>query len=66
MTEIKDVTQAKDYVIEHLDRLKNNISAINAVAVKFGLFPDMLTKILDLSCLCDDLIGELVEAGSGT
>jgi len=61
MVQIKNQEQAKQYVIDQLDELKNKISNISAVAVKFNLFPDMPSKILDLSCNCDDLIGELEE-----
>ena len=59
-----DKEWAKNYVIEQLDDLKNKISTINQVAVRFNLFSDMPTKVLDLSCTCDDLIGELEDSTS--
>jgi len=59
MSEIKNADEAKEHVIDGLEELKNKISAINAVAVQYNLFKEMPTRILDLSCMADDIVGEL-------
>lgn len=55
--------EARKLVIESLGDLKDVISDINAIAVKNELLADKTRKyefhILDLSCLCDELIGLL-------
>jgi archaellum component FlaC len=62
MTDVKTKEQAKDYVIERLDRIKNLAINTSAIAEKFNLFSDNPSKIMNISCECDDLTGELEEA----
>jgi hypothetical protein len=52
----------KEKLIIDLELLKDKISELSDFAVEHSIFPNNPTRILDLSCECDDIIGEIETA----
>lgn len=56
--------EAKVFVKELLLELKEIISDINSIAIKYKIF-EQPTRTLDLSCECDELVGLINQDTTG-
>ena len=48
-------------IIDCLGYIKNSVSKLNEVAIENNAIPDYPTQLLDISCMCDELIAVLRE-----
>ena len=57
--------EATKVLIDACWSLKTQISKMNQIAVDWGVFVDDPTLVLNLSCMCDEMLAILERGGRG-